>query len=234
MAIPRYLAMTAAEIAANSPLPPKIAWMACHFSPYTTGLSNRPGALPPDSLLILNDVTPIHGHSLEAVAGQLAQCVEAFSCRGILLDFQRPGSAETAALAAYLVQALPCPVAVSEPYAGELSCPVFLPPPPHHVPLAEYLAPWQGRALWLEQALDAETITLTESGACIAPLPPGERFADGHADDALHCHYQIQLTDSQAVFTLFRTPGDLEALLSEAEFLGVTQAVGLFQELHSQ
>ena len=33
-------------------------------------------------------------------------------------------------------------------------------------------------------------------------------------------------------FTLFRTPEDLDALLTEGEALGVTRAVGLYQELH--
>ena len=48
------LAMTAAELGA-APLPSHPAWMACHFSPYSTGLTNLPPKLPQDSLLILND-----------------------------------------------------------------------------------------------------------------------------------------------------------------------------------
>ena len=46
MAIGRYFAMTAAEIRGCSALPAGIAWMACHFSPYGTGLSNLPPELP--------------------------------------------------------------------------------------------------------------------------------------------------------------------------------------------
>ena len=52
MAIRPFLAMTAAEIQGTETLPPKTAWMACHFSPYSTGLSNLPKALPPGLSLI--------------------------------------------------------------------------------------------------------------------------------------------------------------------------------------
>ena len=51
MAIRPFLAMTAAEIRGTETLPPKTAWMACHFSPYSTGLSNLPKALPPGSMI---------------------------------------------------------------------------------------------------------------------------------------------------------------------------------------
>lgn len=232
MAIRRYFAMTAAEIRSNSLLPPGTAWMACHFSPYSTGLSNLPRDLPPDSLLILNDRTPIHGHDPERITGQLAELLEALDCRRLLLDFQRPGVEETAALAGHLVQALPCPVAVSDLYAQELGCPVFLSPVPADMALGDYLAPWQEREVWLDLALDGEIITLTEEGAAAAPLPPGTVLEGGYREETLHCHYQITLSDSAAKFSLWRTAEDLEALLAEAENLGVTTAVGLYQELH--
>ena len=231
MAIRTFLAMTAAEIGEGTSLPPKIAWMACHFSPYSTGLSNRPRSLPPDSLLILNDRTPIHRHDPEVIAAQLAECVENLQCSGVLLDFQRPNCQETAALAALLPGALPCPVAVSALYAGESGYPVFLPPVPHHTPLADHLAPWQDREIWLELALDGEIITLTESGVAFAPLPSEEALDGGHAEDALHCHYRVELLENAAKFTLWRTPEDLKALLDEAGPLGVSHAVGLYQEL---
>lgn len=231
MAITRYLAMTAAEIGGTSPLPSKIAWMACHFSPYSTGLSNCPDSLPPDSLLILNDRTPIHGHDPETIAGQLRECIEGLKCSAVLLDFQRPGCTETAALAKFLTNALPCPTAVSEMYGKDLDCPVFLPPCPHHVPLAQYCTPCQGREIWLEMALDGEIITLTETGAAFAPMPAGDSFEGGHKEEKLHCHYHIELEENAARFTLWRTPEDLNALLEEAEHLGVTHGIGLFQEL---
>lgn len=231
MAIRPFLAMTAAEIRANSEFPPNIAWMACHFSPYCTGLSNLPKTLPPESLLILDDITPIHGHDPERIGRQLSERAEALHCHGVLLDFQRPGYKETAALANYLMKNLPCPVAVSDLYAGELDCPVFLSAPPPSISLAEHLGPWRGRVIWLEAALGGEVITLTEQGAECTPLPPGETFEDGHRDEKLHCRYRIEVSEEQARFTLCRTMEDLDALMEEAESLGITTAVGLYQEL---
>lgn len=232
MAIRPFLAMTAAEIRGTEALPPKTAWMACHFSPYSTGLSNLPKILPPGSMVILDDITPIHGHDAEAIAAQLRPRLEGLECSGVLLDFQRPGYAEAGLLAGRLSEALPCPVGVSALYGRELSCPVFLPPVPPDVILADYLAPWQGREIWLELALGVEAITLTPAGATASPLPPTVQFTGGHGDERLHCHYQIHTDADSARFTLFRTPEDLDALLTEGEALGATRAVGLYQELH--
>lgn len=231
MAIKRYLAMTAAEIEGNPVLPLPIGWMACQFSPYSQGLSNLPGSLPEDSLLILNDFTPIDGHDPSVVGAQLRQCIDSQKCTGLLLDFQREGNPQTEELVSFLVEALPCPVVVSEPYGANRKCPVFLPPLPHHLPLSEYLPPWQGREIWLDMAADAEVITLTEKGPQFSPPPPGETFSGGHHDPTLHCHYRMELSDTAAKFTLWRTGEDLEALLEEAETLGVSAAVGLFQEI---
>lgn len=233
MAILRYLAMTAAEIRKKQDFPGRIGWMACHFSPYSTGLSNLPYSLPPASLLILNDYTPIQGHDPEVAAGQLRACVEALGCRGILLDFQRLGEEQAAAFVRHLVQVLPCPVGVSEGYADGLDCPVFSSPVPPSVPLSEHLAPWQGREIWLEQALDGEIITLAEKGAEVTPQPHAEVLADGFAEERLHCHYRIESAEDAVKFTLWRTREDLEDLLREAEAFGVTTAVGLYQELHN-
>ena len=231
MAIGRYFAMTAAEIRGCSALPAGIAWMACHFSPYGTGLSNLPQELPEGSLLILNDRTPIHGHDPRRIAEQLAGTIEANHCCALLLDFQRPEQPETAALAQVLAEALPCPVAVSEQYAEGLACPVFLPPVPPDARLAAYLSPWEGREVWLEMALAGEVITLTEDGAASSPLPFREAPEEGFPEPVLHCHYRAQTSETQARFSLWRTKEDLEALLREAEALGVKCAVGLYQEL---
>lgn len=232
MAIKRYLAMTAAEFEGNDVLPPHIGWMACHFSSYGTGLSNLPTSLPPESLLILNDRTPLRGHSPDRIAKQLLECAAALECCGLLLDFQQSKSAETAALAKFLLDALPFPVAVSGLYAEELNCPIFLPPVPHHIPLQEYLSPWQRREIWLELALDGEILTLEESGCSIVSLYAGAETEESHHDKALHCHYQISALEDRVLFSLCRTPEDLEALLEEAETLGVSTAVGLYQEFY--
>ena len=229
MAIRPFLAMTAAEIRSISPLPDRIGWMACHFSPYSTGLSNRPKGLPAGSLLIVNDITPIHGHDPEVVAAQLLETVESCGCHEVLLDFQRPDSMETEQMAAFLVNALPCPVAVSELYAGSLSCPVFLSPLPHHIPLKEHITPWLGREIWLEVAMDAEEIVITYSGSTVTSLPC---FYDdhGHIDEALYCHYRMELLENSVRFTLWRTSEDIGVLLEEAKALGITTGVGLYQE----
>ena len=231
MASELYLAMTAAEFSGCDTLPPKLCWMACHFSPYGTGLSNIPRELPTGSILILNDRTPIHGHNPTVIANQLSSAVEDLSCRGVLLDFQRRKNEETAAVIGAVLDALPCPVAVSDCYAKDFSCPVFLPPVPPHVPLVEHLTPWEGRDIWLELALDEEIITLTESGADIATLPSWEVISDGHWDEALHCHYHIDVSDEDARFTLWRTKEDIHAILTEAESCGISFTVGLYQEL---
>lgn len=231
MPIPVFLAMTAAEIREKQDFPGKIGWMACHFSPYSTGLSNLPRTLPSGSLLILNDYTPMQGHDPDAVAGQLSACIAALGCRGLLLDFQRREDKCAARLANHLVMTLPCPVGVSEVYADGLDCPVFLPPVPPSMPLGEYLTPWQGREIWLELALGGEIITLTEQGSTTVPLPHGDSLGEGFSEEALHCHYRIETQASSAQFTLWRTREDLRDLLREAERSGVTSAVGLWQEL---
>ena len=69
MAIACYLAMTAAEFSVCTSLPPHIGWLACHFSSSGPGLSNMPKALPPDSVLIVDDSTPFHDHRADVILG---------------------------------------------------------------------------------------------------------------------------------------------------------------------
>lgn len=230
MAIPLFLAMTGAEFASCETLPERIAWMACHFSSGDTGITNIPPSLPPGSLLILNDQIPLSGHNLGRVGEQLQQAADALDSRGVLLDFQRPHVPELKELAAYLVPRLTCPVAVSDLYAKELDCPVFLSPCPHHVPLSDYLLPWKGRRLWLDLAVDAEVIALTKSGSQIFPLPLGEVPEGGHADKLLHCHYSIDASVDSVQFTLWRSREDLQELAAESEELGTEMLVGLYTE----
>lgn len=230
MAILPFLAMTAAEMAKVSDFPPKIAWMACHFSPYGLGLSNLPQRLPPHALLLLDDITPIREHDPQRITEQLLNCLESLNCHGVLLDFQRPDVPETAVLVNHLTQTLPCPVIVSESYASELSCPVFLPPVPPSVALEEYISPWEGRSIWMEIGLTGELLTLTEQGCETVPLPFPNEASEGFPEKALHCHYRIETNEKSARFTLWRTEKDLAALLEEAEGLGISCAVGLYQE----
>ena len=233
MALPLYLAMIAAEMQAISVPPPKCAYMACHFSPYGTGLSNLPRQLPKGSLLILNDRSSWWCPAPRLIADQLSHCMEALECRGLLLDFQRPDVPEEAELAAMLSDVLPFPVGVSESYAADLSCSVFLPPLPLGLSLSDYLAPWTGRGIWLDLALSREEITVTEEGSTVFPCPCSADTAGFLRDAGLHCHYHVAVEEHTARFTLCRTREDLTSLLTEAADLGVTTALGLWQEMHN-
>lgn len=230
MAIAPYLAMTAAEYANTANLPPRIAWMACHFSAYATGLSNMPQKLPKEAMLIVNDITPIHRHNLETIAMQLCSFLEYTSGCVVLLDFQRVPGKEILALTQHLLETLPCPVAVSEPVAKGLSCPVFLPPCPAYIPLEEYISPWQDREIWLEIAKDVWQINLTEEGATYIPGQHIPVNAEAFFDSQLQCHYQIETASHSVNFTLWRTQEDIDMLLAEAEKLGIAKAIGLYQE----
>ena len=232
MAIVPFLAMTAAEIRNTSCFPDKIAWMACHFSPYGLGLSNLPKQLPPGSLLIVDDITPPHGHDPVLIAEQLTLCAEKLQCSAILLDFQRLNCPETAALAKHLTGVLPCPTAVSEGYADDLDCPVFLASSAPSVAPKDHIAPWQSREIWLEIGLWGEILTLTQQGCTFTLLPCPDLNRDGFYDPNLHCHYTIETNEKSAGFTLWRNWEDIQKLLEEAETLGVSKAVGLYQEMY--
>ena len=231
MAIPLYLAMTAAEFQAGIPLPDDVAWMACHFSPYGTGLSNRPTSLPARTMLIVNDRTPIHGHSPEVICSQMQELVSQFHLEKILLDFQRPGEQETKVLVDILTSRLPRIVAVSEAYAGDSSYPVFLPPPPLHIPLKDYIYPWRSREIWLEAATMCASYTVTEKGCRICSELPENPDTLPHQDAELHCRYRLDIHSNSACFLLQRSRENVDMQLQEAEQLGITTAVGLFQEL---
>ena len=231
MALPLYLALTATEFQKCSSLPEHVAWMACHYSPYGLGLSNLPRELPQSAMLILNDRTPPHSHNPDLIARQLKELVDTFQCGSILLDFQHPGLTENAAVVKAVTTALSCPIGVSELYARDLPCAVLLPPVPPHVPLEEYFSPWQGREIWLEIAPGGKVITITDQGSSVSPLSSAELPEAALEDPALHCHYHIRTFDDRIDFTLWRTKDDLTALLQQAEALGVTHAVGLWQEL---
>lgn len=228
MAIPLYLAMTAAEFSAGKKLPQYPAWMSCHFSPAGKGLSNLPPALPVGSLLILDDQMPPDEHDAALIRQQLEVIIESSSCAGLLLDFQRPDDSETDLMVRELLR-LPCPVCVSHWYAKELSCPVLLPPCPLITPLAAHLAPWDGREIWLEAATDSAGFTVTSSGCQLSYFPGTDCFP--HEENALHCSYRIEKDSDEIRFHLHRGPAHIPALLLEAEKLGVSCAVGLRQEL---
>ena len=204
MANPPYLAMTAAEFLSCDQLPRHVSWMACHFSPYGRGLSNIPKDLPPGSMLILNDRIEPNGIDPELVAKQLAQAAEALSCGSVLLDFQRPGNELTRAVTEAVCKALPCPLAVSAPYAGDLSCAVFLPPPALREAPVTYFAPWTDREIWLEVYDQWETVTVQEEVVKSDFLIPSTRPSLPHFDAKLNCRYGMEVLENCAVFTLHR------------------------------
>lgn len=230
MAIVGFLAATPAELGKWAEREARPAWMACHFSPYGRGLSNLPEVLPEGSLLLLDDRNPIQGHDRQLVCRQLTDCASNLRCAGVLLDFQRPGNAEAESLASFLEENLPCTLGVSSLYGKHKKCAVCLPPPPCHVLLKDHLAPWQGREIWLELAGEGETAYLTKNGAKFAPLcSPNSKVS--FREPVLHCRYTISIEKTQVRFTLWRTREELESLAREAETLGVTKTLGLWQEL---
>lgn len=230
MEIPFFLAMTAEELRGCSSAPERMAWMACHFSPYAAGLTDLPKALPPRSLLILDDCIPIHKHDPQLIVRQLKMALAELNCAALLLDFQREDEPKAASLAKQICSELRCPVAVSEAYAKVLDCPVFLAPLPPHLPPQQLLSPWQGRELWLDAACTSVCLTVTESG-CERSLPTTLPTEGLHHDKDLCCHYSITVQPEKICFTLFRTKDDLADLTKAISPLGVTHAVGLFQEL---
>jgi len=229
MPIPCYLAMTGGEFFSAERLPGSVAWMACHYSCYGTGLSNLPTELPGGSIIIVNDRTPPFSHDPSLITQQLLQLYEALQPFGFLLDFQRPELSENLAVAQAVTAALPCPVAVSELYAAEVSAPVFLPPPPTDMRPEAYLASWSSREVWLEVAPQTEVFTLTEEGCAVALGADRELSEPVFEEPALFCKYHWELRDGQAVFTLQRTKKEIDALLQNTE--GVALAVGLYQQL---
>lgn len=231
MALPMFLAMTAAEMSGMDSKSKHIAWLSCHFSPYTQGITNLPDSLPQGSMLILDDRFPCQGHSGSLTAGQLAETVKQLDCESLLLDFQRPGNPEIEAVIRQILNDVPCPVAVSEHYAAGLSCPVFLSPAPLHIPLETHLAPWEGREIWLEAALCQEQIIVTETGVQFNPQFPAEPMDGGFFNEVLCCQHKTEVSENEIRFHLFDTRESLEAKLKKAHSLGVTRAVGLYQEL---
>ena len=224
-----YLAMTAAEMAPTAPIHIPVAWMACHFSPYGTGLTNCPSSLPEGSILILNDRTPVSGHDPRRIAGQLEEICAAFRCSKILLDFQRSGCPDTTRVVQE-VSALPVPVGTTPEYAQDTNSAVFLPPLPLTASLSGHLAPWQGREVWLEIAPQSGRFYITQAGS---------RFSSGESkteplpfvDQKLHCAYEIEIQPNCVRFLLQRRKEQLEALMQEATQFGISCFIGLYQDL---
>lgn len=230
MEIIQYLAMTGAEYCAIPTPDFPMAWMACHFSPYSLGLSNLPDTLPKDSMLILNDLTPMHNHDANTIVGQLSHAIRNLQIAKVLLDFQRPYHPQLHQLADILCHKLPCPVGISEIYAKDMVSPVFLSAPPLTSDLKTHIAPWDGREIWLEAATDCACYTITEDGCYCADCKKPEEPLP-FTDQQLHVRYSIETNDTSACFTLTRGKQEVADLLCEAASLGVSTSVGLLQQL---
>lgn len=210
-------------------LPKKPAYMALRFSSYGAGLSNIPPSLPKNTLLLVDDSTPVSHHNRKVVAQQLEELVSQFSACGVLLDFQGAVTEEATGMVHAILEALTCPVAATEKYAKHFGCPVFLSPPPVNAPLEKHLAPWLKQGVYLEIAAGAAQFVVTKDGCRTVALPPAAALPQ--ADSALHCHYRVEVFPEKAIFTLSRTREDLQLLTQKALDLGVRGAVGLYQEL---
>ena len=228
MGIPLYLAMTAAEFAHCTEVPAHCAWMACHFSPYGTSLTNLPNRLPKGNMLILNDRTPVHGHDPKQIRQMLGDTVAGLGCSAVLLDMQRPNCPETQDIIREALT-LPCPVCVSDIYAKELDCPVFLPPLPLTQTPDNYFSPWVGREIWLDVARECVELTVTAEGCRSCYSNPSGDFP--FREENLCCHYRAELQENCIRFYLRRTKEDLHDLLEQSAAYGVTKGVGLWQEL---
>lgn len=225
-----YLAFTGAEWASVGEYGGKMAFMACRFSPWGGGISGVPTFLPPGSMLMLSDETPVQGHDPQRIAEEMSRAVGALGCGRVVLDFQRKDQAEYGQIVAAVREAVSCPVGVSEHYAKALDCPVLLSSPPLWTPLSQHLEKWTGREIWLEAVLEDATVTVTEAGSRYQ-LCDREELPQSHVHEKLHVRYRVQTQEKAALFHLRRDREQLDALLQEAEELGVRTAVGLYQQL---
>ena len=225
MASPMFLAITADEIPDISPLPGNLAHLGCYVSSTSLTLANLPKEPLTGGGLIIDDHQPILHCDTDGILRQLSKLEPSF----ILLDFQRPPEYHSMNLATALTQ-LHCPVPMPPGYADNLDCPVFLPPVPPHIPIEEHIAPWPHREIWLELALDAVQITITEHGSQITPIPHCQPQENAHKDSMLHCHYKITQSDDALQFYCYRTPEDIDALLHGPLPSNLRHTIGLYQE----
>lgn len=226
MGIPQYLAKTERETLLYPDDAGPIAWLGCSFG--KNGLTGLPEVLPAGSLLVLDDSVPMADQSIPDIADALQQTLAKFSCCGLLLDFQQQGCAQQRTLAEYLAAHLSHPIAAPQEYAPK-GCALFVPPVPPEIPIETYLAPWAGREIWLDMALSVRTLHLTAAGCSVSDDAESDPTGDFY-DESLCCVYRIQKTDDGFLFRLARDHRCTRALLDRAAGLGVTAAVGLWQE----
>ena len=239
MSIPLYFAMTAAEFSTAPAMPPRIAWMAMHFSVSGSGLSSRPHRLPPGSLVLLDDQTPWCGHSLEAVCQEATDVLLRTGAAGLLLDFERPPTEETLRLSSCLAQCsreAGCSIGMPPDYLdSSAGAAVFLPPLPCHCPPEQVLEPFRGHEIWLEAAASGCRVALGPEGPALMPENPLLLAAEAEGlpaftDPHLHCRYYSHPAIAGIELALYDTWETLTSKLEHCQALGVTLAVGVWQQ----
>ena len=208
MPIPVYYAVTTQELQSLQ-----------HYPEYLALIDFYNGTK--DAIVILTDRRPWHLQQVREIVREQPK---------ILLDFQHPDDPENHKLIAEL-ERLRLPYCATSIYAGKYDCAVLVPPVPLTSTLADHIAPWKGREIWLELALDGQRMTVTKDGCTERYVPHAQQRQACHTDEKLHCHYCIHTTENAAEFTLWRSKEDIAALLTEADSLGIRLAVGLWQEL---
>ena len=224
MALPVYLALTGAEFRLLPRKPAHLAWMGVSFTENGT-LGGFPEVFPAGGILTVNDSSPLPEKCPPEATIALRQWVERFRPSAVLMDMQRSGAAPEVMKA--LSKGLPCPVAVSAPYAHVLSGPVLLPPVPLYRDLEKFLAPWADREIWLEISPLGQIVRLTKKGReiCFAPVSPVQKECPGPCS-----RYTIRKGPDFIEFRFRRTSEDTAALFSAAEKHGVTRLFGLYLE----
>ena len=203
MGLPLYLAVSGLEI---------------HTIPHPARFLLDPAqTLPPGVLPVITDFRPLTEEAVDRL------CRAAQNWERAVLDLEHPPTPA----ARTLLRRLPCPAAAPPGYGDG---PVFLPPAPLYVPLEDYLAPWRGREIWLEAALQQQTITVTSEGVRFSPAVPA-RWEGGFECRELCCRFTQEIREHQVVFTLFDTRETLPDKLDRARELGVHAALGLYCEL---
>ncbi len=229
MVLPIYLAMTFAQVYSKKPDHP-IVWMGASFSSNHTGLSNLPEALPPSSVLLVDDRIIPEEHDPERIIEELLRCKEQTCFESIILDFQNPYNKPCVQMAEHIAQALPCSVAVTPPYKDLSHGPILLPPHPPDIPFDEYTEPYSGRELWLEVTTENTVLTLTESGCTVHTEQQDEFTEPMFTDEQLCCSYHIKVTENNAVFSLFHRIEDLEQLSKKYSHIGLKRMIGLYDD----
>ena len=222
-----YLAMTAQELSIYQN-PALTAYMACHFSPYGSGLADLPESIPEGAMVILNDRIPMLHHDCHLIASQLAS----LSCESILLDLQNTQPQKANALIDAILQAVRVPEGVSEQYAAEHPCAVFLPARDADLDPFKACEAWPDREIWMDLSPGFVTYRIDYHGSqrtreCMFMDTPI------HPDSGLLCHYSSMMTEAEAMFSLYRTWEDIAGILEKGKKMGVTRGIGLFREWQS-